>query len=170
MLNSWVWMVRDIKPWQNKSNLFLFIITNWWMHLFVFWSKQESWRVTLLFWKKFALSGFCFLFSSLFFLKHPYNFSCFLRHLLGYFCVSKWETWRKWWIELKPPLTGIPAVTCPFSCLQFSSGRKGCSSGCVALFSLVCPLTPAWAFTFHTAHQLSSCASFLTTHFPAGDR
>lgn len=63
MLNSWVWRVTGIKPRQSKSNLLLFIITNWWMHLLIFWSKQGSWCVTSLFLKKFALPGFL-VFSS----------------------------------------------------------------------------------------------------------
>lgn len=61
MLNSWVWRGTGIKPRLSKYNLFLFIITNWWMHLFIFWSKQGSWCITLLFLKKFALSVFFLL-------------------------------------------------------------------------------------------------------------
>lgn len=55
----------------------------------------------------------------------------------------------------------------PFSFLQLPSGRNGCSSGCGALFCPVCPLTPAWAFNFHTAHQLSSLCFFPHKPFPS---
>lgn len=162
VLNSWVWRVTDIKPRQSKSNLFLFIITNWWMHLFIFWSKPGSWCVTSLFLKKFAQQGFWFFLlkaSLLFFLCHE----AFLGLLLC-FQVRKLKNMMH-----RIGLTTDRDPSSPFSFLQSLLVEMDAVQGVVLYFALCAPWPLPESLTFTLLTSYPPCASFLTNHFPAGD-